>query len=70
MSLPIISYHKVTGRYKTKRLEKDYPIYVVGKIVDEIIPKNDLIIGCLWGGSQSYTIPTEGVGQWVHMVVQ
>ncbi len=52
MSLPIISYHKITGRYKTKRLEKDYPIYVVGKIVDEITPKNDLIIGCLWGGPQ------------------
>jgi 4-amino-4-deoxy-L-arabinose transferase-like glycosyltransferase len=52
VSLPVISYHKITGRYKTKRLEKDYPIYVVGKIVDEVIPKNDLIIGCLWGGPE------------------
>ncbi|MFQ5713777.1 MAG: ArnT family glycosyltransferase [Candidatus Scalinduaceae bacterium] len=51
-SLPMISYHKITGRYKTKRLEKDYPIYNVGKIVDEVIPKNDLIIGCLWGGPE------------------
>jgi hypothetical protein len=52
VSLPVISYHKITGRYKTKRLEKDYPIYNVGKIVDEVIPKNDLIIGCLWGGPE------------------
>ena len=52
MSLPIISYHKITGRYKTKRLEKDYPIYNVGRVVDEITPKNNLIIGCLWGGPE------------------
>ncbi|MFQ5686785.1 MAG: ArnT family glycosyltransferase [Candidatus Scalindua sp.] len=52
VSLPIISYHKITGRYKAKRLEKDYPIYEVGKIVDETIPKNDLIIGCLWSGPE------------------
>lgn len=52
VSLPIISYHKITGRYKAKRLEKDYPIYNVGKVVDEITPKNDLIIGCLWGGPE------------------
>jgi hypothetical protein len=52
VSLPLISYHKITGRYKAKRLEKDYPIYKVGKIVDEIIPKNDSIIGSLWGGPE------------------
>ncbi len=37
---------------KAKRLEKDYPIYNVGKIVDETIPENDLIIGSLWGGPE------------------
>jgi hypothetical protein len=52
ISLPVISYHKITGRYKAKRLEKDYPIYKVGKIVDETIPENDLIIGGLWGGPE------------------
>ncbi len=52
VSLPLISYHKITGRYKEKRLAKDYPIYEVGKIVDEIIPRNDLIIGGLWGGPE------------------
>ncbi|HDY68491.1 MAG TPA: hypothetical protein ENH85_11945 [Candidatus Scalindua sp.] len=52
ISLPLISYHKITGRYKAKRLEKDYPIYNVGKIVDKVIPKNDLIIGGLWGGPE------------------
>lgn len=52
ISLPIISYHKITGRYETKRLSKDYPIYNVGKIVDEITSKDDLIIGCLWGGPE------------------
>jgi hypothetical protein len=52
VSLPLISYHKITGRYKAKRLEKDYPIYNVGKIVDETIPENDLIIGGLWGGPE------------------
>ena len=51
-SLPIISYHKITSRYNAKRMAKDYPIYKVGKVVDEIIPKNDLVIGCLWGGPQ------------------
>ena len=38
--------------YNAKRMAKDYPIYKVGKVVDEIIPKNDLVIGCLWGGPQ------------------
>jgi hypothetical protein len=52
MSLPIISYHKVTGRYKAKRLEKDYPIRDVGKVVDKIVPKEALLIGCLRGGPQ------------------
>jgi hypothetical protein len=51
-SLPFISYHKITGRYKAKRLAKDYPIYEVGKIVDEVVPRNDLIIGGLWGGPE------------------
>ncbi len=51
-SLPLISYHKITGRYKAKRLEKDYPIFYAGKIVDETIPENDLIIGGLWGGPE------------------
>jgi 4-amino-4-deoxy-L-arabinose transferase-like glycosyltransferase len=52
VSLPFISYHKITGRYDNKRLAKDYPIYEVGKIVDETIPKDDLIIGSLWGGPE------------------
>jgi hypothetical protein len=52
ISLPIISYHKITGRYDTKRLSKDYPIYEVGKIVDKITSKDDLIIGSLWGGPE------------------
>ena len=52
VSLPLIIHHKITGRYKAERLEKDYPIYEVGKIVDEIIPKNDLIVGCSWGGPE------------------
>ncbi len=52
ISLPIISYHKITGRYETKRLSKDYPIYDVGKVVDEITSKDDLIIGSLWGGPE------------------
>lgn len=51
-SLPLISYHKITGRFKTKRLEKDFPIYEVGKIADEILPKNALAIGCLMGGPE------------------
>jgi hypothetical protein len=51
-SLPVISYHKITGRYDTKRLSKDYPIYEVGKIVDKITSKDDLIIGSLWGGPE------------------
>ena len=25
VTLPLISYHKITGRYKSRRLEKDYP---------------------------------------------
>lgn len=52
ISLPLISYHKITGRYKAERLEKDYPIYEVGNIVDKIIPKSALIIGSLWGGPE------------------
>ncbi len=52
VSLPIISYHKITGRYEAKRLEKDYPIYRVGKVVEEITLKNDLIVGYLWGGPE------------------
>ena len=52
VALPLISYHKITGRYKTKRLEKDYPVQVAGKIVDETTRENDLVIGCLWGGPE------------------
>ena len=51
-TLPLISYHKITGRYKAKRLEKDYPVQVVGNIVDETARKNDLVIGCIWGGPE------------------
>jgi hypothetical protein len=51
-SLPFISYHKITGRYKAKRLAKDYSIYEVGKEADEILPKDSLIVGCLWGGPE------------------
>jgi hypothetical protein len=50
--LPLISYHKITGRYKATRLEKDFPIYEVGKIADEILPKDALAIGCLMGGPE------------------
>jgi 4-amino-4-deoxy-L-arabinose transferase-like glycosyltransferase len=52
VSLPLLIRHKITGRYKAERLAKDYPIYEVGKIVDKIIPKNDLIVGCSWGGPE------------------
>ena len=52
VSLPLIIHHKITGRYKAERLAKDYPIYEVGKIVDEVVPRNDLIIGALWGGPE------------------
>ena len=52
VSLPLISYHKITGRYKAKRLEKDYPVQIAGKIVDETARKNDLVIGCIWGGPE------------------
>jgi 4-amino-4-deoxy-L-arabinose transferase-like glycosyltransferase len=52
ISLPLISYHKITGRYKAKRLEKDYPVQIAGKIVDEVAHENDLIIGCIWGGPE------------------
>jgi hypothetical protein len=52
VTLPFISYHKITGRYKAKRLEKDYPVQVAGKIVDEIALENDLVIGCIWGGPE------------------
>jgi len=50
--LPLISYHKITSRYEAKRLEKDYPIQTAGKIVDEIAKRNDLVIGCRWGGPE------------------
>jgi len=52
VALPLISYHKITGRYKAKRLEKDYPVQIAGKIVDETAHKNDLVIGCIWGGPE------------------
>jgi hypothetical protein len=52
VTLPLISYHKITGRYKSKRLEKDYPILIAGKIVDETARKDDLVIGCIWGGPE------------------
>jgi len=52
VTLPFISYHKITGRYKAKRLEKDYPVQVAGKIVDETARENDLVIGCIWGGPE------------------
>ncbi|KHE91210.1 MAG: glycosyltransferase family 39 protein [Candidatus Scalindua rubra] len=52
VSLPLISFHKITGRYKSKRLEKDYPVQVAGKIVDETARENDLVIGCIWGGPE------------------
>jgi len=52
VTLPFISYHKITGRYKAKRLEKDYPVQIAGKIVDETALENDLIIGCIWGGPE------------------
>jgi hypothetical protein len=52
VTLPLISYHKITGRYNAKRLEKDYPVQVVGKIVDETARENDLVIGCIWGGPE------------------
>ena len=40
------------GRYETKRLEKDYPVQIAGKIVEETTHENDLIIGCIWGGPE------------------
>ena len=52
VTLPFISHHKITGRYKTKRLEKDYPVQIAGKIVDETALENDLVIGCIWGGPE------------------
>jgi predicted membrane-bound mannosyltransferase len=52
VALPLISYHKITGRYKTKRVEKDYPVQIAGKIVDETARENDLVIGCIWGGPE------------------
>ncbi|MCR4289120.1 MAG: glycosyltransferase family 39 protein [Candidatus Scalindua sp.] len=52
VALPFISYHKITGRYKAERLEKDYPIQIVGRIVDETTDEKDLIIGCVWGGPE------------------
>ena len=52
VSLPFISYHKITGRYEMKRLEKKYPIQNAGNIVDETALENDLVIGCIWGGPE------------------
>jgi hypothetical protein len=52
VALPLISYHKITGRYKAKRVEKDYPVQIAGKIVDETARENDLVIGCIWGGPE------------------
>ncbi len=52
VALPLISYHKIAGRYKTKRLEKDYPVQIAGKIVDKTARENDLVIGCIWGGPE------------------
>ena len=52
VSLPLIGYHKITSRYDAKRLEKDYPVQIAGKIVDETAHENDLIIGCIWGGPE------------------
>jgi hypothetical protein len=52
ITFPLIGYHKITGRYKAKRVEKDYPVQVAGKIVDETTNENDLIIGCIWGGPE------------------
>ena len=52
VSLPFISYHKITGRYEAKRLEKDYPFQIAGKIVDGIALKDDRVIGCNWGGPE------------------
>jgi hypothetical protein len=51
-SLPFISYHKIAGRFKPERLEKDYPIFTIGKIAAEILPENALVIGCLLGGPE------------------
>ncbi len=51
-SIPFIIHHKITGRFKPERMEKDFPIYTVGKIADEILPENALVIGCLWGGPE------------------
>ena len=52
VSLPIIGYHKITGRYEAKRLAKDYPVRDAGMVVDKIASKDDLIIGSLWGGPE------------------
>ena len=52
VTLPLIGYHKIIGRYEAKRLEKDYPIQIAGRIVDEIALESDLIIGCIWGGPE------------------
>jgi len=51
-ALPFISWHKITSRYKAKRMEKDYPIRDAGQEVDKITPRDALVIGCLWGGPE------------------
>ena len=50
--LPIIGYHKITGRYKAKRLAKDYRVRDAGMVIDKIAAKDDLIIGSQWGGPE------------------
>jgi hypothetical protein len=52
VAIPLIGHHKITGRYKAKRVEKDYPVQIAGMIVDETALENDLIIGCIWGGPE------------------
>ncbi len=52
VTLPLISYHKIAGRYNVKRLEKDYPVQIAGKIVDRTAREDDLVIGCIWGGPE------------------
>jgi hypothetical protein len=52
VTFPLTGYHKITGRYKAKRFEKDYPVQIAGRIVDETANENDLVIGCIWGGPE------------------
>jgi hypothetical protein len=50
--LPLICHHKIKSKYKPERFEKDMPIYVAGKKVSEISPKDALIITAHWGGPE------------------